>query len=163
MVTSLILSIMIIATFLVLSIGQGSWIRGDVNIQVRQEIARALITMGKELKSTRPSKTNIASGASSNSITFNVPKDLNGDGNIIDSSGKIEWSPNITYSLNGSNQIVRVASGNTSIIANKISSLLFSRPVGKDSNIEIDITASAISQKGQAVQDTDTSIILMRN
>jgi len=162
LVTSVILAVMIIALFLVLSIGQRSWISGDTNIGLRQEIARALIAMGREIKETRPSRVNIAVGNSSNSITFNIPLDPNNNGNVLDASGNIVWSPNISYSLNGSNQIIRaIVGGNSSVIANSITNLQFSRT--QNEVIQINIIASRTSGTGQLLQDSDQIVLKLRN
>jgi prepilin-type N-terminal cleavage/methylation domain-containing protein len=159
LVTSVVLAILIVALFLVLNIGQRSWIQGDANIQLQQEIARALVVMAKELKETAPKKIRISSGT----ITFNVPQDLNGDGSIIDADGYIEWSPDIIYSLNGSNQIIRSFNGASSIIANNISVLQFNFVLNEPSVIEVNITASKTSDSGKLVQDTGRTIVKARN
>jgi prepilin-type N-terminal cleavage/methylation domain-containing protein len=157
---SVILAVLMVALFLVLGLGQRSWIRGDVNIQLQQEISRALVVMARELKETAPKKVSISP---SDTIKFNIPQDLNGDGSVIDSVGAIEWSPDITYSLNGSNQITRTFNGATSIIANNISALQFALVLNEDSVVRIDITASKISNAGQLVQDNGETIVKMRN
>ena len=159
LVTSVVLAILIVALFLVLNIGQRSWIQGDTNIQLQQEIARGLTVMAKELKETAPKKVRIAAST----ITFNVPQDLNGDGNVVDVDGYIEWSPDIIYSLNGSNQITRTFNGATSIIANNISVLQFSFVQDEDAVIQVNVTASKISNAGRLVQDTGQTIIKVRN
>jgi len=159
LVTSVVLAILIVALFLVLNIGQRSWIQGDVNIQLQQEIARGLTVIARELKKTAPEKVRI--GASS--ITFNVPQDLNGDGSVVDTNGYIEWSADIIYSLNGSNQITRSFNGATSIIANNISALQFSFVQDEAAVIQVNITASKTSGAGRLVQDTGQTIIKVRN
>jgi len=162
LVTAVILAIFIVSLFLVLSIGQRSWISADADISLRQEIARALIVMGRELKETRPSKINITVGNSSPSITFNIPLDPNNDGNVLDVLGNIIWSPNVTYSLNGSNQIIRtIAGGASAIIANSITGLQFNRT--EDDVIQVNVLASKISSSGKLVQDSDQIVLKMRN
>lgn len=162
LVTSVVLTILIVSLFLVLSIGERSWLSADVSIQLRQEIARGVIFMGQELKETSPAKINLTLNASANSITFKIPQDVNGDGSIVDASGNIEWSLNITYSLNASKQVLRAVSGGpTTILANNIASLQFSRI--QDEVIRIDITASKVSNIGKLTQDSGQIIIKMRN
>lgn len=162
LVTSVILGILIVALFLVLSIGQRSWLSADVTIQLRQDIARGILSMGQELKETSPAKINLTLNGSSNSITFEIPQDTNGDGLVVDTAGNIEWSPNITYSLNASNQILRTVSGGAStILANNITSLQFSRI--QDKVIRINITAAKTSGTGQLLQDAGQIITTMRN
>lgn len=161
MVTMVLLAVILVPVFLVLNLGQQSWFRSDANIQLRQEIARAGMTMQRELKETRPSRINISLGNSSNSIIFSVPQDTNNDGSILDAAGTIEWSPNITYSLNGSNQIIRTTGGNSAIVANHITILQFQRT--QDSIVRINITASKASDTGHLAQDTEQIVVKMRN
>lgn len=162
MVTSVVLAILIVSLFLVLSIGQRSWLSADVSIQLRQEIARGIINMGQELKESSPAKINLTLNSSSNSITFKIPNDNNGDGSVVDASGNIEWSQNITYSLNASSQVIRAVSGGaTTILANNITSLQFTRI--QNEVIRINITASKTSNIGKLVQDTGQIIVKLRN
>lgn len=161
MVTSVVLAILIVSLFLVLSIGQRSWLSADVTIQLRQEIARGTINLGQELKESSPAKINLTLNSSSNSITFKIPQDTNGDGVVVDSSGNIEWSPDITYSLNASNQVIRFSAGVTAILANDITSLQFSRI--QNEVIRIDITAAKTSNIGRLVQDAGQIIVKLRN
>jgi len=162
LVTSVVLAILIVALFLVLSIGQRSWLSADASIQLRQEIARAIVVMGQELNETSPAKINITLNNSSPSITFKVPQDTNGDGYPVTAAGDIEWSPNITYSLNASHQIQRqVSGGATSIIANNIASLQFTRILNEV--IQINVTASKTSNIGRLVQDSGQVTIKLRN
>ena len=162
MVTSVVLAILIMALFLVLSIGQRSWLSADVSIQLRQEIARSIIVMSQELSETSPAKINITLNGSANSITFKIPQDINGDGYFVTAAGDIEWSPNRTYSINASNRIQRVVSGGaTSIIANNITGLQFTRI--QDKIVRIDVTASKTSNIGKLVQDSGQVIVKLRN
>lgn len=162
MVTSVILAILIVALFLVLSIGQRSWLSADASIQLRQDIARAIIVMGQDLSETSPAKINLALNNPAASITFKIPQDLNGDGTVVTVAGDIEWSPNITYSLNASNQIQRAVSGGaTTIIANNITGLQFTRL--QNEVVRINVTAGKVSDIGKPAQDTGQVIIKLRN
>jgi len=162
MVTSVVLAILIVGLFLVLSLGQRSWLTADTGIQLRQDISRALMVMSQELKQTSASKINIALNGSASSIRFKLPQDTNGDGSIVDSTGNIEWSGYITYSLNASNQVVRsVDGGTTSIIANNISALTFTRVLSEV--IQIDIAASKAADTGKTIEDSDQIILKLRN
>ncbi len=159
LVTSVVLAVLIVALFLVLNIGQRSWIQGDANIQLQQEIARAVVVISRELKETAPKKVRIQAS----SITFNVPQDLNGDTSVVDADGYIEWSPDIIYSLNGSNQITRSFNGATSIVANNISALQFSFVPNEEAVIQLNLTASKTSDTGKLVQDSGQAVVKVRN
>ena len=161
LVASLIMSIIMAAVFVTLSIGERSWFAGDVTIQLRDQTMQAVATMNRELSATRPSRINIVIGASSNTITFSIPNDNNGDGRVVDNAGNIEWSGNITYLLNNSNQIVRNFGGASTILGNDIIGLLFTRT--QDSLIQVDITASKTSLSRRQIQDAEQVIIKLRN
>jgi type II secretory pathway pseudopilin PulG len=155
--------LLILAIFAVMGVGRGAWFTGDVSVQLRQEIIRAFTTMERELKETRPAEISLTIGTSSSSLTFKIPQDNNNDGTILDSFGNIEWSGNITYALNGANEITRTASDLTSVLAHNIVNLQFSRPTSPVNLLQIDITAQKVSVQGRTVQDTGQITIKMRN
>ena len=161
LVASLIMSIIMGALFVSLSVGQNSWFNGDTAIELRSQTIRSIMTIDKELSATRPSKINLAIGAASSTITFYLPQDNNGDGSVVDSAGDIEWSGAITYSLNGSNQIVRSSGGASRIIGINIGTLQFTRTGNRI--IQVDITARKSSLSKRQMQDTEQAIIKIRN
>lgn len=155
--------LLVFAIFAMMNVGRGAWFTGDVTVQLRQEIIRAFTTMERELKETRPAKISLTIGSSSSSLTFKIPQDNNGDGTILDSFGNIEWSGDITYALNGANEITRTALGLTSVLARNIITLQFSRPTSPVNILQIDITAQKVSVQGRTGQDTGKITIKMRN
>ena len=161
LVASLIMSIIMGALFVSLSIGQRSWFSSDASIELRDQTIRAIMTIDKELSATRPTKTNIAIGATSSAVTFYLPQDNNGDGSVVDSSGNIEWSGAVSYSLNGSNQIIRSFGGASKIIGIDISALRFTRVQNR--LMQVDITAQKTTPMNQQLQDIEQVIIKMRN
>jgi len=163
LVATVISTILIFAVFQVMEVGRSSWLRGDVVVELRQEIIKTFMRMESELKETRPAQISLGSGTSGSSLTFKIPQDNNGDGTILDASGNIEWSGNITYALNGANQITRTASGLTSILANNVVSLQFTRPTSPVNILQIDITVRKTSVLGTQLQDTGQIMIKMRN
>ena len=163
LISGLILSVIMIALGFTMVVGKGVLFTSDIPTQLRQNILFALTSMTRELRQTAPAKTNLGAGASSNSIVFKIPHDNNGDGTVVDSLGNIEWSNDITYARNGAGQLTRISGGVTSIIAPNISTLQFSRPVGEDSIIQIDITARKTDPLGRVLQDAEQAILKMRN
>lgn len=163
LITSAILILLILAVFQVMETGRSTVFTGDLTVQLRQEIIRSFMRMERELKEARPALVSVTSGNSSSSITFRVPQDINGDGTVLDDFGIIEWSPDITYALNGTGQITRVSSGVTNIIANDITNLQFSRPVSPVNILQIDMTVRKISSAGRQLQDTGQLVVEMRN
>ena len=163
LVSLIIVSILVFALFSVMDVGSNSWFSADASVQLRQEIIKVFMTMERELKETRPAQINLTSGSSSSSLTFKIPQDNDGDSTILDASGNVEWSGNIVYALNGSGQIIRTASGSSSILAQNIASLQFSRPSSALDIIQIDITAQKNSDQGRLMQDAGQIIVKMRN
>jgi len=165
LVATVIMSIIMAALFMTLSVGQRSWFSGDAAIELRDQAARAIMTMDKELSVTATKGINEISlknvNDTSNTITFHLPQDNNADGSVVDANGNIEWSGPIIYSLNASNQIIRTFGGRTSVLANNIVTLQFRRTA--DRIIQVDITAQKTPRTGQQIQDKDQAIINMRN
>ena len=79
----------------------------------------------------------------------------------MDTLGNIEWSTAIIYSRDASNNLIRTYAGTSSIIGRDISSLQFTNIQSK--LIQVDITAQKTDNMGKVVQDTEQSIIKMRN
>jgi prepilin-type N-terminal cleavage/methylation domain-containing protein len=162
-----IFTLLILAIFGVMDMGRASWFTGSTVVDVHREIIKSFMTIEKELRNTRPAEISLTSGTSSASITFKIPQDIEDDGvvddDVLDASGGIEWSGDITYALNSSNQITRTASGVVSILANSIVSLQFTRPVASVDIIQIDITARKTSVMKRQFQETGQIIIKMRN
>lgn len=158
LVTVAIFFMIIGAVFSLLISGRKAFETGNVQIEVEQEARRALDYMSKELRQSSANKIQApADGASSATIIFEIPWDVDGDGDVIDDlSGAIEWSDDagvnrigaITYSLAGG-QILRNLSftSEQSVLANRITVLTFNRPVGTDI-IEISLTAEKYALTG---------------
>jgi hypothetical protein len=81
--------------------------------------------------------------------------------------GYVEWSGNIRYWLNSSNEIIRTdPSGTTRVLARGITGLEFSRnrtPALPEDLLIINITAQKKSGIGKLVSETGQLIIKMRN
>lgn len=154
---------MTLMAFQLLDVGRSSWFTSDVSVELRQDIIRAFASMEKDLRKTRPSQINLGVGSTSNSLTFKIPADVDGNGTVLNSSGALEWSSNITYSLNSAHRIVRTSTASTKILAHNIAVLEFTRPVSPLNLLQIDITAEKRSPSGEQLQDTGQIIIKMRN
>lgn len=163
MVTVLIFSLIFAAVFMLLTGGQASWYTGDVQIELTQEIRKALLTVDKELRQTASSVISDvpADGDYYISITFRIPKDIDDDGDVISAIGTMEWSDNINYSLNANNQIIRTYPLGISVLANNISVLRFRRP--EPDIIEIYITAQKTTILGRNLQTSIMSSLKLRN
>lgn len=157
--------VLIVSLYGVMETGRGSWFRASTAVELRQEIIRALTRMESELKEVRPGLISLAAGDTSSSLVFKLPQDIDNDGTILSVSlGQVEWSNNITYALNGANEITRTVQGDPAfIIAKDIVSLEFTRPVGQDRILEILITARKTSVLRNTVEDTGGIEVKMRN
>lgn len=158
LVAVLIFSFISAAIFMVLSVGKASWYTGDAEIELNQEMRKALMIMNGQL---RQSSSAVISGVPANdnyytSITFKMPEG-------VDSDGSIDWSEDINYSLNANHQIISLNAGASSILANNITSLQFRRPSGNPDIIEIYIIAQKNTAGGRSLQDSITSSVKMRN
>lgn len=156
LIALLIFIVIAMSIFLVMSIGQRSWFSGDASMEVRQQIIVALTRMNSELAETTSAQTNLTANVPATSITFHIPT-----GTVVDTLGNIVWSTPISYSRDGSNNLIRTYAGATSIIGRDISSLQFTNSQSR--LIQVDITAQKTDNMGKVVQDTEQSIIKMRN
>jgi len=160
LVTTLIMSIIMGALFVVLSIGQRSWFSGDATIELRDQTVKALATMDREISATGTGRINLAIGESSPFLTFWLP-DASGDGVVIDAGGSIEWTGPITYSVNASSQVIRSFLGTDTVLGNDITALLFTRTENR--LMQVDVTAQKESAAGQQIQDVEQAVIKIRN
>ena len=165
LITVAIFSLIFMAIFAVLTIGESSWYSGDISVELNQEIGRALLTMTRQLRQSRSTViSNVpANDTYYNSITFKVPQDIDGDGDVINSSGNMEWSQNFSYSLNENKQIIRSTESGTSILANNIFSLQFKRFSGNDDVIQIYIIARKVTVRRRSLESSIISSVKMRN
>jgi prepilin-type N-terminal cleavage/methylation domain-containing protein len=165
LIAVLIFSIIALGLGSAIVAGKSALFVSDIPTQLRQNLLFALFTMAHELRETAPSKMNLTEGASGNSVTFKIPHDNSAppDGIVVDSIGNIEWGSNITYARNGLGQLVRTSGASTLVVAPNISAIQFSRPVGEDAIIQIDITAQKADGRGVIYQDTEQMVVKMRN
>jgi len=164
LIASTIFTLLALGTFQVMDIGRGAWFTGDTSVELRQEIIKAFSRMERELKETRPAQITLGSGTQAASLTFKTPQDNDANGTILDSLGNIEWSPNIVYALNGSGQITRTTTaGVTTILANNVITLLFTRPVTPLNILQIEIIVRKTSPTNKILQDSGIILIKMRN
>jgi prepilin-type N-terminal cleavage/methylation domain-containing protein len=155
--------ILIFVLFSMMGSGTSAWFTGSRSVELRQEIIKVFMKMEVELQETRPAQISLSIGSTSPALTFKIPQDNDNDGTILDSFGNVEWSNNITYALNGANQITRTASGATTILANSIITLQFTRPTTSVSLLQIDVTAHKTIPSGRIIQDSGQIIRKMRN
>lgn len=150
LVTAVIFVVIASAIIGLLISGKQTYDFGTAQVNVESEARRALDDISRELRQASGAKiTGVSEGASGNSIVFQIPWDIDGDGDVVNALGAVEWSNDpginrigtIGYSLVGG-QILRNLSftAEQRVLANNIASLSFSRPAGTNSVI-ISLTA----------------------
>jgi len=136
-----IFTVIMSSIFTVIYTGRLYWRVGSSQIDAQQQARQAISYMAKELRQTRAGTGRVGGGAAVailenlptddnpyTSVTFRIPQDTTGDGNVLDSNGWIvEWSDKITYSLNGTQLIRSTDTGSSKVLANNITTLQFTR------------------------------------
>lgn len=164
LVSAVIFSLIFGVIFSTMNQGLVSWRIADVNIEVQQDLRRALMAMERQLRQTRSSQVSIAANdIYYATITFKVPQDTDGDGDAIDASGNIEWSGNITYSLNADSQLVRTDALGNMALANNITNLQFRRLSGNPAVIQMALTAQKTTVSGRTASASADLQVRMRN
>lgn len=164
LITTVIFSLIFIAAFSVMNQGLRFWHIAEVDIELQQDLRRGLMAMDRQLRQSRTSKISIpADDNYYTSVVFNIPQDIDGDGDAVDASGNIEWSGNIAYALNADNQIVRTTQAGSLVLANNITNLEFKRFSGNPEIVEIDITAQGTVVPGKTSSVSINSLVMVRN
>ena len=167
MIVLLIFSIILGAIFAIMNVSRTSWQTGNVQVEMQQETRKGMDRMLSELRQSGQTViTGVpANGASYSSVTFQIPEDSDSDGDVTDGSGNIEWSAQITYSLGGldGEQLLRASGGSSTVLANKITSLQFSRAAGTPNILEISLQAQKNTAQGTTIQSTVNSQVNLRN
>lgn len=149
-----------------------SWQSGSSKMTVNQELRRGMEAMGRDLSQAKASTISIPPGGSSNSISFQMARDLNGDGSISLSGGILEGlqpaDPYITYSLvfnvaAGFGQLIRTSSGSTSVLANYLTGLQFNRDMSSQNIIYISLSGEKSSISGHQAEGSLSGRLILRN
>lgn len=161
LVTVMIFSIILGASYMVLLSGSDSWEVNRVRVELQQESRKAIDWMSQEMRETGSAAiTNVpADGNWYTTITFSLPSGVSG--------GSIVWSGDtIQYVLGGtnSNQLQRVATGvATKIIASNIQTLQFRRQSTSSNIVEVSVLARKNTLKGTQIDVNLDFKIRLRN
>ena len=141
MVTIPILSLIILALYLVFNTGQYSYRTENARMELNQELRRTMDWMMQDLPegglSTLSTTEIPADGQPHSSITFKTATGV--------SSGETQWSTNtIQYLLNPSDnsQLIRRSGGVDKIIASNVTSFSVTRQASSPRVIEVSLTVS---------------------
>ena len=148
-----------------LRMGYCSWQVGENSMTVSFELRRGLDAMSRELAQTQVALLKVpgvgpmpADGNFYNSVQFQIPQDVDGNGTVLNAAGALEWSPStITYSLGGGH-LQRTQGGTVSVLAHGVTALQFRRLAANPSIVEMSMTVQKGNVPGgfvlQAVRST---------
>lgn len=154
-----------------INFGNMSWQIGSSKMTVNQELRRGMEAMGRDLSQAKASTISIPPGDSSNSMSFQMARDLNNDGAISLSSGVLEGlqpsDPYIAYSMvfnaAGFNQLIKTSNGSTSVLANYLTGLQFTRDLSSQNIIYISLSGEKSSIAGHLVEGSLSGRLILRN
>jgi prepilin-type N-terminal cleavage/methylation domain-containing protein len=162
MLVAVLLSILLGSIFAVLNTGRISMSAGETQLTIQQECRRGLNSMVKELRQSSSLKiTDVpANGVNYTSITFQIPANI--------SMNSTTWSSSIQYSLGGLNgtQLIRTQPGAQRILANYISSVIFTRSASTPNLLNVRVNARKNTFAGFTARQSDITLfskIKLRN
>ena len=158
-----VLSVVILGALQLVDVQWKQFQAGELSSSLRMQIITAFSRVEKELKSTQPAQLSLAAGATATTLTFRVPQDGNNDGTVLDANGSLEWSGQITYALSNSGQLTRTTGGVTTVLANSVTGLTFTRPAAPTDVIRVTVTSGRTTVLGRTLTDTDQISVQMRN
>jgi prepilin-type N-terminal cleavage/methylation domain-containing protein len=160
---------------------QRTWGTGTGQAVLTAELRRALDTMSRELVGSRPAQIQMRRVVNGNDwleldvqVLFRIPQDRNGDGSVLDANGEIaEWSNDITYAYapGRSNSFSRTEVNDPGLqprslvttLANHITAVQFRRAAATADIVEIQMTASTITELGEVMSRTMGTRVKLRN
>ena len=166
-VSLLIFTIVAAGVFLLMTSGTKTWYSSDAQIELQDELRLAMSQIVNDLKLSSPPKLYTDA-----TLLQPFPNDGNPYGSIaffidegVDVSGVIIWSLQpISYTLSG-NQILRSDGTNTTVVANKITGMNFTRPrpASFTNVVQIGLSAQKTTQQGQTLNASLISSVSVRN
>lgn len=159
LMTVVIFAVLFGVCFTILLSGSDSWQVNSTQMQLQQNLRRAMNWIKEDLiEAGQSTITNVpANGSWYNTITFSVPSGVSGNA--------ITWaSPSIQFLLGGasSNELQRT-SGTTKTVAQYIQSLQFRRQATSPTIVEVSLQAQKNSVKGTPVTMTKSFKVKLRN
>ncbi len=176
MVAGGILMSMGLITVLWLTGTSSLWWTSTTQAQVRSDVQQSVSRMAAELRSaTRaaagsPPNAVVPATPGNTTITFYLPADADGDGTIVDAIGNIEWDLANAIQYNyvaASRQIQRVRAGQTTILANNVTSVTFDA-ANTDATLapnemRITLAMQKTTPQGRTVSASSIATVKLRN
>ena len=156
MISVAIFTILFGACFTVLLSGSDSWQVNSAEMQLQQELRKAMDWLKEDLAEGGISTiTNVPADWNwYSTITFKAPSGV--------TSGAITWGSNTIQFVLSSNQLRRIEGATTKVIAQNISSLQFRRQASTPHLVEVSLQAQKSSIKG-TISKTLSFKVQMRN
>lgn len=123
----------------ILSSGEGAWYMSDARIVASQECRRAMSAVIREIRQSSPSViTNCPADGLWRlaQINFSIPVDIDNDGDVIDLSENIEWSP-VTYVTTAQAQFERQDGNANTVLCNNVMRVYFRRQAATPDVVEV--------------------------
>jgi prepilin-type N-terminal cleavage/methylation domain-containing protein len=160
LVTVVIFSVLMAAVNTILLVGDSSWQTNRVQVELQQDLRKAMDWMKDDLRQTGSSAIDDvpADGEWYTSITFQMVTGVTG--------GTLTWNSNTTQFVLGgtdSNQLQRIEDSTTKVIAQNIESLEFRRLAAAPDIIEVALEAEKDTVKGVTITSTLDFEIQLRN
>lgn len=155
MVVVAIFSVIFAILLTVFASGRVSFQTQDTQIELQQEVRRAVDRMVLEMHQAG-SATISTTLATNDTVTFQIPTGFDANGNVV-------WGPSIQYFRGGLNnsQLIRTYNGTNTTLANQVASLVFSAPSSEIIAINISMNKTSLSQA--ALQANMTTRVRLRN
>ena len=151
MVTIAIFTVVVGGIYTTMIAGDRSWSVNSIQVEVQQELRKAMGGMQYDLMQSGPSAID---DLQSDSITFYKSNGASG--------GKISWSDDTTQFLLSGTQLQSIEGSETKVIAQDISSIAFSQP--SSNIIEISLTVQKCCTKGnETISDSLNFKVYLRN
>lgn len=150
---------------------------GMTQLDLRTEAAQALARMVAELQNaTRtapgggPPNLSIPAPPANDRLQFHLPKDLDGNGVIVNGQGAIEWDQGtpIQYQyVPGQRQLRRLEGGNQVVLANDVASVAFTDQSIDGTlfvdEVRIQLTLQRSTPHGRTISATASGAAKLRN
>lgn len=161
------------AVVLAIFSAQRSLSTGSGQVVLTVELRKSLDRMARELVESGASHIQrpLANGVWDTVLAFQVPKYRDSDGTVVlNADGTIaEWSNLVTYQLGTENRAFRIVAPSApdpevrEVLASHITELRFRRDSLRADVVEIQMTASTITEHGQVMSRTMGTQIKVRN
>lgn len=157
MVSVALFSMMMLLVGMVMQRGQAQTNMNENYIIIQDNLRQSLYRMSQEIRQSSPSQLSITNNGAV--LTLRIPASVN-------NSGSITWSSPVTYQVGGTGrQLVRTdtGSGQSTILANDIQSVIFTAAGNPLATINYRLTAQRTLTNGRVLSVTSTGQARLRN